>query len=185
MNIGFDFDGVITDCGQLKSDGAKKFYGINIPAGRFKKELIIKDNILTSEEYRKLQKIVYETRGAGLLMKPVDGALQYLPRLIEDGHRVIIITSRDGMSLQMANEWFLRRNLVLDFIGVGHKNDKVEAATGLDVYVDDDFDKLKPLIRIVPHLYLFAWEYNQHIKNIDPVIRVASWDKLFAHIQLI
>ena len=185
MEIGLDFDGVITDCGQLKSEGAKKLYGIDIPAGRFKKELIVGGNILTLKEYRNLQKIVYETKEVGLSMKPVNGVLQYLPKLIEAGHRVIIITSRDCMGLQVAEEWSLERGLELEFIGVGYGNNKVAAATGLDVYVDDDFDKLEQLVGIVSYLYLFSWEYNQHIKNIDPVIRIASWEKLFAHIQLI
>lgn len=185
MKIGLDFDGVITDCGQLKSDGAKKLYDIDIPSGRFKKKLVVGNNILTLQEYRRLQKIIYETREIGLFIKPVVGVLQYLPKLIEDGHSVIVITSRNGIGLEIAKEWSLERGLILEFIGVGYGNDKVAAATGLDIYVDDDFDKLEPLVGIVPHLFLFSWEYNQHIKNIDPVIRVISWKELFTNIQLI
>ena len=30
MKIGFDFDGVISHVGRLKSDGARKIYGIEI-----------------------------------------------------------------------------------------------------------------------------------------------------------
>ncbi len=179
MEIGLDFDGVITDCGQLKSDGAKKLYNVYISPGRFKKELVLGNNILTAQEYHRLQEIVYGTREVGLLMEPVAGVLQYLPRIIRNGHSVRIITSRGDAGVEIAREWSLKRNLVLNFIGVGHKDNKVEAATGLDIYMDDDFDKLKSLIGIVPRLFLFSWEYNKHIKNIDPVIRVESWKEFF------
>jgi len=179
MEIGFDFDGVITDCGQLKSDGAKKLYDVDIPAGRFKKELVVGNNLLTAQEYHRLQEVVYGTREVGLLMEPVIGVLQYLPRIIRDGHSVTIITSRGDIGVEIAKEWSLKRNLVLNFIGVGHKDNKAEAATGLDIYMDDDFDKLESLIGIVPRLFLFSWEYNKHIKNIDPVVRVESWKEFF------
>jgi len=94
MKIGLDFDGVISDCGKLKSDGAKKLYGVDIPSAKFKKEIVVGENHLTAEQYRELQRIIYGTREIGLLMKPVDGVLRYLPRLISDGHIILVITSR-------------------------------------------------------------------------------------------
>ena len=41
MKIGLDFDGVISDCGKLKSDSAKKLYGVDIPSAKFKKEIVV------------------------------------------------------------------------------------------------------------------------------------------------
>ncbi len=185
MKIGLDFDGVISDRGKLKSDGAKKLYGVDIPPAKFKKEIVVGEKHLTAEQYRELQKVIYGTREIGFLMEPVDGALNYLPRLIADGHTVLIITSRGKVELEIAKEWSIRQGLQLDFVGVGYGNSKAEAATGLDLYVDDDLDKLEPLVNVVPHRFLFSWGYNTHIDVGTTARRIASWGELHRTIQVL
>lgn len=183
MKIGLDFDGVISNCGKLKSDGAKKLYGVDIPPAKFKKEIVVGGKHLTMEQYRELQKIIYGTREIGFLMEPVDGVLYYLPKLIEDGHTVLVVTSRGEVELEIAKEWSVRQGLQLNCIGVGYGNSKANAANGLNLYVDDDLDKLEPLVSMVPHLFLFSWDYNVHV-NIGTVAkRVASWKELYRTIQ--
>ena len=105
MKIGLDFDGVISDCGKLKSDGAKKLYGIDIPPAKFKKEIVVGEKHLTANQYRELQKIIYGTREIGFLMEPVDDVLHYLPLLVAEGHIVLIVTSRWEVELEIAKEW--------------------------------------------------------------------------------
>jgi len=183
MKIGLDFDGVISDCGKLKSDGAKRLYGVDIPPAKFKKEIVVGEKYLTAEQYHELQKIIYGTREIGFLMEPVGGVLHYLPRLIANGHAVLVVTSRGEVELEIAKEWSVHQGLRLDFVGVGYRNSKAGAATGLDLYVDDDLDKLKPLVGVVPHRFLFSWGYNAHI-NIGKVAkRLASWEELYNTIQ--
>lgn len=160
MKIGLDFDGVISDCSKLKSDGAKKLYGIDIPPAKFKKRIAIEEKYLTLEQYRELQNNIYETREIGFFMEPVKDVLYYLPWLIDAGHTVLVITSRGKVGVEIAREWSIRQKLKLDFIGVGYGNSKADATKGLDVYVDDDLEKLKPLVGIVPHRFLFSWDYN-------------------------
>lgn len=183
MKIGLDFDGVISDCGRLKSDGAKKLYGVDIPAAKFKKEIVVGEKHLTAEQYRNLQRIIYGTREIGFLMKPVDGVLYYLPRLVAGGHTVLIVTSRGEVELQIAREWSVSHGLQLEFVGVGYNNSKAEAAAGLDFYVDDDLDKLEPLVGVVPHRFLFSWGYNAHVDVGTIAKRVASWEELHRIIQ--
>lgn len=183
MNIGLDFDGVISDCGKLKSDGAKRLYGVNIPPAKFKKEIVVGERHLTMEQYRELQKIIYGTREIGFLMEPVDGVLRYLPRLVADGHAVLIVTSRGEVELEIAKEWSTRQGLQLDFVGVGYGNSKAGAAVGLDLYVDDDLDKLEPLVGVVPHRFLFSWGYNAHVDGGSIAKRIASWEELHQTIQ--
>ena len=183
MKIGLDFDGVISDCGKLKSDGAKKLYGVDIPPAKFKKEIVVGEKHLTMEQYRELQKIVYETREIGFLMEPVDGVLHFLPRLVADGHTVLIVTSRDEVGMEIAKEWSTRQGLSLNFVGVGYGNSKAGAANGLDVYVDDDFNKLEPLVDVVPHRFLFSWGYNAHEEVGDVAKRLTSWEELYRTIR--
>lgn len=183
MKIGLDFDGVISDCGKLKSDGAKKLYGVDIPPAKFKKEIVVGEKHLTIEQYRELQKIIYETREIGLLMEPVSGVPDFLPRLVADGHTVLVVTSRDEVGLEIAKEWSLQQGFQLNFVGVGYGNSKVNAANGLDFYIDDDLDKLEPLVGVVPHRFLFSWGYNAHVEVGDVAKRLASWEELYRTIQ--
>jgi hypothetical protein len=180
MKIGLDFDGVIIDCGNLKMVGAIELFGIYIPEEKFKKEIVIGENLLTVEQYRELQEYIYENPDVGLKMKPVEGALEYLPRLINDGHQVKIITSRIGKSLEVAKQWSSNQVLKLDIIGVNYGESKAQAAVGLDLFVDDGLDKLNELIGIVPRLYMFTWGYNDHIDAGKKIQRLASWKQLYS-----
>jgi len=184
MRIGLDFDGVISDCCRLKSYGAKKLYGVEIPPKKFKRELIIGEGILTSEQYTNLQKQIYDTREIGLTMLPVNGALKYIPKLQQGGHDLSIITSRPD--IEIPREWLHLKKLDLPITSVPRGSTKAEACKGLEVYVDDDLDKLEPLIDVVPNRFLFSWGYNKHIE-LNPKIatRVKSWPDLYQKIKKI
>jgi uncharacterized HAD superfamily protein len=158
---------------------------VDIPSALFKRDYVVGSGKLTLEQYRELQRTVYGTREIGLLMEPIEGVLDYLPRLIADGHSILVITSRGETELEIANEWAASHGLVFDSVSVGYteRQTKAEAAAGLDVFVDDDLDKLVPLHSIVPHLFLFNWGYNQHIDEGNIAQRVSSWEELYNAIQ--
>lgn len=182
MKIGLDFDGVISDCGKLKSEGAKRIYWMDIPPEEFKKELVIGAGILTSEQYRELQKHIYENMQIGLSMEPVPGVLEYVPVLQKDGHEIIIVTSRNELSKLVAEEWLRKYQLKIPMIALGKDIDKTNACKGSDVFVDDDLDKLEPLISIVPNLFLFRWGYNKHIILPKTIKETNSWEELYRQI---
>ncbi|MBI4489777.1 MAG: hypothetical protein HY694_11880 [Deltaproteobacteria bacterium] len=182
MKIGLDFDGVISDCGKLKSDCAKMLFGVDIPGGQFKRDLVIGNGWLTEEQYQEITKAVYYNREVGTLMEPVDGVVASVPKLFEAGHKVLVITSREEINLEIAREWIERHRLPLELVGVGLHNSKAQAAMGLDVYVDDDLHKLRPLVGIVPNLFLFSWEYNHHFDEARVAIRVSCWKELYRKI---
>ncbi|MFA5763970.1 MAG: hypothetical protein WC915_04100 [archaeon] len=184
MKIGLDFDGVISDCGELKSRGAKMLFGVDIPSCKFKKEIIVGEGLLTIDQYRELQKTIYGTREIGLLMKPIPGALEYISRLIEDGREVSVKTSRGGVELEIAKEWSALRGLSLDFVGVSGES-KAEVAVGLDVYFDDDLEKLKQLVGIVPNRFLFSHGYNAQDDVLDIAKRIGSWNEFYCTIHAI
>lgn len=112
-------------------------------------------------------------------MEPVPGALELIPRLIASNHLVTIITSRTGTELEVAKTWSIEQGLNLDFIGVGYQMSKAEACAGLDIFIDDDLDKLKPLADVVPNRFLFSWGYNTHIETGTMIQRISSWQELF------
>lgn len=186
MNIGFDFDGVFTDCGKLKSAAAKGLYGVDILPENFKRELVVGKGILTTEQYSKLQQVIYETREWGLRMEMVDeGIPNYLNHLVREGHKLVVVTSRGGAALNVAKEWSRRQNIdhYFELVGTGGQS-KVEALRGFDLYVDDDLGKLEPLVGIVPHLFLFSWGYNMHNSVEGIAKRVSSWLELHRIIKM-
>jgi len=184
MKIGLDFDGVISDCGQLKSDGARVLYGVNIPSKRFKKELVVGTGILTLEQYRDLQRQIYGNRDIGLTMLPVDGVLEFIPKLQQDDYELMVVTSRGKSESEIAREWMRLKGLDLHLVGIDGGVSKAEACKGLDVYIDDDLDKLEPLVNSVPNRYLFSWGYNQHIEVPNHIAkRIESWNNFYQELR--
>ncbi len=182
MEIGLDYDGVIADPSKAKSEQAKKMYNVDISPDMFKKELIV-PKFLTKEQYRLVQKEVYENKDLGLSMPPVPAALDYLPRLLKELHMITVITSRYKDSSDVAQEWLIKNDLFVPVIGVPYPLPKTEACKGLDIYVDDDLDKLEPLVGIVENRYLFSWPYNKHNNPGSIAKRVDSWQQLYFEIQ--
>jgi len=183
MEIGLDFDGVISDCGQLKSEGARRMYGVDIPPGKFKKEIVVGEELLTLKQYRELQEEIYGRRKIGMKMAMVPGARYYINALQQEGHRVRVVTSRGEVESEIARDWIGLRGLDLPLIGVGGES-KADACKGLDVYMDDDLDKLEQVKGVVKNLFLFDWEYNLHMevpKNL--AARVNSWAHFYGIIH--
>jgi len=184
MRIGLDFDGVISDCGRLKCQGAKMLYGVEISPERFKKELVVDTGILTLEQYRHLQKQIYSNREIGLTMLPVEGVFEFLPKLQQEGYDLMIVTSRGEKESEIAREWMKQKNISVKLVGVGGGVSKTDACRGLDVYIDDDLDKLEPLVGVVPNRFLFSWGYNQHIE-VPQILakRVESWERFYQEVS--
>jgi hypothetical protein len=109
----------------------------------------------------------------------------FVRQLQKKGHELQIVTSREPEACDIAREWMTIQKLQLELVGVGYGNSKADATTGFDVYVDDDLDKLEPLVGIVPHLFLFSWGYNQHVNEYGIGERVSSWEELYRNIGLI
>jgi uncharacterized HAD superfamily protein len=186
LRIGLDFDGVITDCGDLKSIAAMELYGVNIPPKDFKKEFVVGNGLLTMNQYRKLQQVIYETHEWGLRMEMVDEWIpSYLNLLEREGHKLVVVTSRGGAALDVARKWSRRQNIdhYFELVGTGGQS-KVDALRGFDLYVDDDFDKLEPLVGIVPQLFLFSWGYNMNAPVHGVAKRVSSWMELLRVIKV-
>lgn len=183
MKIGLDFDGVVADCGQLKADGARLLYGADISPDKFKKEIVVGKGYLTSEQYVELQQKIYESREIGLKMHPVAGMLEILPLILRNNHAVQVITSRSQAGTEIAKDWLVGQGLELDFISVGPGNSKAESVHGLDLYIDDDFEKLAVLTGEVGRLCLFSWGYNRDVSISSDVIRVASWQDVYTTVQ--
>lgn len=187
MNIGLDFDGVIADCGELKSYGIQKLFGIVVAPEDCKKEIVLTKGLLTADQYRTMQRMVYDTKEYGLRMKAVTGAIEGIQQLLHAGHMVHVVTSRNEAGLDIAMKWLHVHGITLPCHGVGYGKSKADACASCDVFVDDDIDKLEDLIHVVPRLFLFSWAYNEHVSHEHEqsaiYTRIQSWPALISIIS--
>ena len=175
MNIGFDFDGVIANSHPLKSIVARRMFGLDIPPEEFRRELIVSSGILTLAQYRSVSE---EAMGGAYTIPPVADAVSYL-RNLSRKHPVKIVTSRTGGMLQEAMSWLYAHEFSdLNVVGTGYGLPKTEACRGLDLYVDDDLEKLLPLIGIVPNLLFFSWPWNEYEQEPYGIVRISSWQEI-------
>ncbi|TAK04866.1 hypothetical protein EPO33_02615 [Patescibacteria group bacterium] len=186
LNIGLDFDGVIADTSALKREHARALFGVELPADRLKEQMVTADGLMTRDQYRALMRAVCATRDLGLRMAPLPGMDEALRALVASGHDCKIITARCEEEVAVAREWCLSRALPdLPFVSVGYGMPKTEAARGLDAYIDDDLQKLLPLVGAVPHLFLFTQPHNAGDAVPPGIRRVASWYEFTTHLAAV
>ena len=179
MKIGLDFDGVIVNSGKLKVEIARTHLAVDLPLSKLNRRVAVTEGYLSEVEYKELKRLIYATREIGLQVNPVEHAVHYLSLLLRDEHDVCVITSRTGVPLEIAKEWLYLRDVKVDIVGVGYNESKATATKGVEMYLDDDLSKLLPLIGLIPHIFLFSWEYNKHLSTKNIAIRVSSWEEFY------
>lgn len=182
LNIGFDFDDVIAYSHETKSKLTQSLFGIYIPPNEFRKDLILAEKILTAEQYFQMGRILFTQEHE---INPVPDAIETLRVLRTDGYDIKIVSSRDaeGKTLQPAINWLKKYNVDIPLFGTGYGNSKLEAVRGLDLFVDDDPEKLEPLIGIVPHILFYKWAHNSHKIPPSGVVEVSSWKEIYDYIS--
>jgi len=184
MNIGLDFDGVMADTIDLKHKMAKEMFGVEgIPSERFKEYMVVGDGYMSKENYRKLMNTVCGDRKIGVQAKAVPGAVEYIKLLKQQDHNLTVISSRENEEFEVLKDWCKQRDLDLKYISVGYGKDKIQYSGSLDVYIDDDLPKLKPLIGITRNLFLLTQVHNINHELPEGIRRVASWEEFYNFVQ--
>lgn len=185
LKIGLDFDGVIADSAPLKPLTAKRMFGIDIPAESFNRKHLVEAGYITTGQYDELQMAVFHDWDVGQHMEPVAGAIEYIQLLLGEEHQVQVISNRSGKSVLVAKRWMAKHGIDLEIVGVGYGVSKSPAATDLclDVFIDDDFEKLRPLHGIVPNLFLLHSECGKDIELGMVASQVFSWPEFYIRIQ--
>ncbi len=177
--IGLDLNGVILNNGRLKERLSQIRFKKRISAGEFTFKVVVQERgLLTGEEYRELQKLIYDNDFIGRRMPLVPGIKKYLPRLYSLG-KLIIVTSNYGASLKLGLELLNHYRLTGYFDEIRHtlpglnKSDLIKNLD-LDFYLDDDPHKLEDLIGLVPRLFLLDYQHNHEVDCSAFAIRVDS-----------
>jgi hypothetical protein len=185
MKIGLDFDGVVANTPKLKSDFAKKMYGIEIDPYFFGSPYVTENGLLSKKDHLKLKFFLYNDASIIPHFEPVEGALTFINKLREDGHHVEIITARPGITARRANEWLKHHSINIELTGVGFIRSKARAARDLDVFVDDLLINLYNLVDTVPHRFIYSWGYNEIYRESGIATRIHTWKELYDHIKIL
>ena len=182
MIIGLDFDGVIADTFPIKARFAKELFGIILDPTYSKEWHMIEKGLLTKEQYRTLATHAYQTE-AGLEMPPIPNAISTAQKLIDAGHTLKIITSRNEEEARIAQLWCKQHDLAIPMTSVGYGASKADALLGVTCYIDDDYEKLIPLTETAAKLFLFSAPHNISTSISPPVTRAHSWTEFYEYIQ--
>ena len=186
LRIGLDFDGVIADTPLLKSQVARDVFEKEVNPAYMLAKYILDNNILTPDEYHRLQQEIYFDHPEWhRTLKPMKEACESITALKSDGHEIVSITSRTPDAVRLAREWLQDEGFGIELYDMEGRSGKEEVAKELriEVYIDDDPQFLTPMVGVVPHLFLFAWKYNENFDEGDCMTRTGSWSDIRARIK--
>lgn len=172
--LGLDLDGVIADRRTLKSSVCMELFQKEIPP-RYCGKLDLLRSYLTLEEYKQMSRKVYLDQGYVLSMRPIPYAVETIAQ-INRLFDICIVTSCSVDEVVFVHDWLKKYGISIDIVAVGGR-DKRETTQGMDIFVDDDIDKLQMID--VPRKILFSGEHNMHDNTRDSGLsRVHSWEEL-------
>lgn len=118
-------------------------------------------------------------------LDPVEGAIEGMKRLIDDGHDVIIATavpSAGGIAYHGKLEW-IRRNMpffnLKNFVAIQRKS----LLSG-DVLVDDGPHNITEWLATNRNAIVFDCPWNRSLAD-EALLRSHSWDDVVRHVQLL
>jgi|SRR3989344_2573882 len=176
MDLGIDFDGVISDATLLKQNLAHKLFGVSLKPEECSKKTI-KNSGLSEQDYIQIVSLIYNTK-LGLQLEEIPGSKENLELLIKK-HSIHIISSRNLREAYFAKKWLTMHQIpYTDFIFTSEKPKLQECKNHkLSAFLDDSYENLVPLAHNGLDLYLFSSPTNSHIGFLDfNIARVKDWN---------
>lgn len=180
--ICLDFDGVIANTGQIKSQWIATELGIRVPPEHCARTQCIPRIGLNN--YNRMAEYVY-SRETSLLTKPMPGSISSIVQLSLQA-RLFIITARTEMHSRWMEEWLHLYEIHDKFediitTAVTGKT-KIAIQLGASAIVDNDerhFEESKQSKLQKYHFALFIRKSYIYIEDKD-IIRVRNWRTLFS-----
>jgi beta-phosphoglucomutase-like phosphatase (HAD superfamily) len=191
--LALDFDGVIASTQPAKVEFAREAFGLDLDESLLKGPRFVEifgydeGNRLYTEVYRG----VYGSERMLTHVAPVPGAREGIAALQARGYRCLVVTSRDGPAddpdslAGWARRFLVHHSFTVqhaDFFTTCHQSKlAICQATAACALVDDDYEKLLPVMAAGLPGYLFTTNANKDDEALhDPflAIRVDDWDHL-------
>lgn len=187
MNIGIDIDNVISNFDEIATkefliyDKELRNTGIINPEAHFTKGMFDwTDNELWSFYLENIERIAIN-------LDVIDGAKEYIERLKEDGHTIIIITGRDNGEYKdpytMTKKWLKKKGIVYDkLILVNGYKGKAEKCleNDIDVMIDDSSRICRECFRNNITTIIMDRPCN---RNENEIPRVHNWKEIYEFIN--
>ena len=114
-------------------------------------------------------------------------ALEYLKKLSNENHKIILITSRwnpdDFDIAEVTKKWLEKENIPYDKLIVNAADKTIAAKQeNLDVFIDDSFKNCKAVSDIGIKTYMMDSRVNRGL-NDENIKRVYSWPHLYMELE--
>lgn len=184
MTIGIDIDDTITDSSSLFVKLAKKYnkdkkISYNMDLTEWDQEKAFGWSIDNQKEF----KLLYLT-SIFMGAKPKRKVAKIIHKLKEEGHKIIIISSRSKNVEDITLNWFHKNKIEYDKIILGSINKSQDVLKNkVDVFIDDNWEVVNQISkeRKIP-VFLFKANYNMKY-NDSKVEKVASWEDIYFKIK--
>lgn len=192
MNIGIDIDDTIVNTSEMLVAYAQR-YDVEVlgRTGSLKndKAYFFSNTMFewTEDEYdifmRKYIDYIFENATSKPLVKEV------FDRLVEEGHKIIIITARDKEiyrckdAYKTSENLFIKNNIKYDKLLVAC-HDKVPECkeNEIDIFIDDRFDTCKKVSGSGITTFVMNAAHNNYL-NTGNMRRVYSWEEIYYQIK--
>ena len=155
--LGFDGNNVIWDRNGAKLSLSRKHFGDD--------RAVVPHRLSASEraEIRRLIRLLDCDQ-----LPPIPGALEHIRLIAAEGHKIYVVTSNEGLDLEVIRNFVIFHKLPVEVIGVGYGKSKAAAAAAkrISFFVDDSIEKLRQLIGGVEHLRHFRGRGEGTIKPV-------------------
>lgn len=189
MNIGIDFDDVVVDTYEPYFEYAQKY-----TIEKLKREPIIIDtgNIASScyctfmhgwtqAEEDDFWKTYCEIVTRQAKLKTL--AKETIDKLRKEGHKIVIITSRSGIEVDITYEYMKKVGLQVDKVITDASEKGIIAKENkLDIFIDDNYVHCKSVSDLGIKTYIMDMRTNRNI-NDNEIERVYSWAHLYYKIS--
>lgn len=181
MKIGFDFDGVIANTARKKMEISAQKYGVYVDIKNYNHKGFI-DAGMSEKQYESLNRDVYSEYD----IRPVQGCLTYLRKIIEDGHNTLIRSYRKiNPGDKIMKNFLINHGLIIEDYMCTDNKPKSRFCSNLDFFIDDRVYHLIELKNSAKNLFLFDAPYNRDEKLTNGILRVKGWSNLYSLVRKI
>lgn len=191
MNIGIDIDNVISNFDEvlkkefLEHDKELRNTGIVNPEAHMTNGMFDwSDDEVWSFYLKNIERIIKS-------LDVIEGAKEYIEKLKEDGHTIVIITGRDNGEYadpyNMTKEWLADKKIPYDKLVFtnSYKNDKNGKTrkcfeNNIDIMIDDSINNCKDVSEYGIKVLLMETRYNKHVTEFE---KVSNWREIYKKIK--
>lgn len=185
-NIGIDIDGVLTDEGDHENSiwlqKMNEFFDREITLKEYTYDLR-KAFGLTTQELNDFLEIklpeVYANVG------PAPGAKETLEELHQAGHKLILITARNGMFRNLTENWLEKHEI--PYHELHHDDDKAPLAVKKDIvlFIDDRKENAAQIAAENIPVILVNKYHNLNFESSSNIIKANNWNEIRENIKLL